>query len=180
MLLRGAYDATIQALYILHSPSAADRLGQQYLDYQWIERHNLFQIANESPTKFGKRLMSGPTRAKNGPAVEAEIATFLPRFGGKKPWRTWYGPDLDLAKMAIAAGYESEYRLFQKMFSGIVHSSSLYLIDRIRPLSELYETMAFRLFMRVLGRFAEYQGTDLSDFDRKLLAESYENMMDIG
>lgn len=179
VLLRGTYDAMLQALYIIQSPVDATNRGKRYLDFEWIERHNLFEALGRSSTSFARRVMSGPTQQANETAVRAEIARILPQFLNQKgkPFLNWYAPT-KLDTLAMETGYIDEYTIMQKMLSGVVHSSPYWLKHRSVWPQKHYQSLSISLFLRVLGKLAAFKSVELTENERSEVESSYENVLD--
>lgn len=63
MILRGIYDAMLQALFILIDASRREDRARQYLDYRWVEKQNAIHLFDRSPTYVGRRVSESPRRA---------------------------------------------------------------------------------------------------------------------
>jgi hypothetical protein len=177
-ILRGIYDAMLQALYVLHDPSACEERAQLYLDFYWVERWEAIGLFDKSPTTLAAKVKGSPKRLQAEPAIKERFehvkATFLTRRGGLHD--VWYRGKLrDLAR---AVDLEAEYELLQRQLSGAVHSSPLFLKDGPAYDGFLLLDLCWRFSFRVLGKFAEYKGVGLDQFEKELIKNSGRNIFD--
>ena len=178
LILRGIYDAMLQALFILSDPTKCEERAQLYMDYYWVERHGAITLFDKNPTALAGRIKASPKRIQAEPAIEKEFqqvkAKFLTDDG--KLRRHWYRGSLrDLAK---DVGLEPEYELLQKQLSGAVHSSPLFLKDGPVYTDFLLLDLSWRFSFRVLGKFAEYKGVTLDPTEEQMVQESFGNIFD--
>jgi hypothetical protein len=157
MILRGIYDAMLQALYILKDPQHQNTRAEDYLDFFWIEKRNMQKRAVCSSTAFGKQMATSKLRAVAEPATEHEYNRVYTKFKNMKGPKTrdhWYKGSLrDLAK---EVGLESEYELLQEQLSGAVHASAFALKAQRVIHGNVLMTFAWKFSFRVLGLFAKY------------------------
>jgi hypothetical protein len=176
MILRGIYDAMLQALYILVDAGRRTERAELYLDFFWIDKKNEIELFDKSPTVLGKRISTSPRRASVGPAIEEEIQRVHPRFENAKGKlrNHWY--DGNLRDLAKAVELEAEYELLQKHLSGVVHSSAYALTEGMPMQGRLLMALAWRFSFRVLGSFAAYAQITLDDHEQELVRFSGENV----
>jgi len=168
MILRGTYDAMIQALYILSDSTEQEARAQLYLDYFWVEKKETIELLDTSPTLFGKQMSNSPRRASAEQAIEERFQSVCGRFRNrnKSTFRKhWYAGDLRV--LAAALGLESEYLLLHKHLSGIVHSSAYALKEGMPIQGFLLLSLAWRFSYRVLGKFSEYANITLENHERE-------------
>lgn len=172
MVLRGVYDAMLQALYILKDASARNERARLYLDYFWVEKKSTLELLDRNPTQFAKRISQSPRRTNAEPAIESEYQRVLPQFQNKKgkPRDHWY--EGNLRDLARSVGLEPEYEILQRQLSGVVHSSS-YALREGMPMGDfLLLDLVWRFSFRVLGQFAEYAGIALDKVELDLVSIS--------
>ena len=176
MILRGIYDAMLQALYILVDPVHRTERAQLYLDFFWVEKKKAIQLFDKSPTALGKRISESPQRASVEPAIEQEIERVRPSFENAKGKlrNHWY--DGSLRDLAKAVGFEAEYELLQKHLSGVVHSSAYALKEGMPIQGFLLMAFTWRFSFRVLGQFAANTQITLDDDERGLVRLSDANV----
>ena len=127
-IIRTAYDALIQLLYILDDHSRRNERAGLCLDFLWIEKHHLRDVIDQSDTDIGRRLAGSPMRAAGETALEHQLLQLGPQYETRngKYRKKWYKETLrDLAK---AVGYESEYDILQLKTSAFVHSGCMPLL----------------------------------------------------
>jgi hypothetical protein len=123
-------------------------------------------------------MSQSPRRAAAEPAIEQEIQRALPQFynSKKKPRDHWYEGSLrDLAQLVRL---ESEYEIFQKNLSGVVHSSAYGLKEGMTFDKFLLINWAFRFSYRLMGKFAEHAGVVLESDEAELVRISRGNIFD--
>jgi hypothetical protein len=180
MILRGIYDAMLQALYILNDPAKREQRAYLYLDYYWIERREAIRRIDKNPTFLAKRIKNSPKRPKAEPEIEERFnqvkCHFLKRKGQLR-W-TWY--EGNLRTLAQEVGFETEYELLQKQLSGAVLSWPMDLKDGPIFSGFLLLDLAWRFSFRVLGKFAEFKGAILSKDEQEMVRDSFGNIYDYG
>ena len=156
-ILRSAYDAMLQLLYILCGGSQCNERAKLYLDFLWIEKHHLRRIIDTSKHDLAKAVSTSPDRTEGEDKLNRQLLHVGPRYltqKGQKEWARrgnaylvdakakyrpkWYPGKL--SKIAEEVGFQSEYVLFQKHMSAYVHSSVLALA--FGPLMKL-QTIVF-------------------------------------
>lgn len=181
MVLRGVYDAHLQALYILAKPEESDARATLYLDFRWVERQRMKEMLEKNPTLFARTLLQSPKRAAAEPAIDAEFQRVRPSFLGPKGelHTNWYRGDLSALSRAEGVGLESEYRVLQRQLSSAVHSSAWSLLaPRPWVTGEQILLMAWRLVYRVLGRIAAHHGVPLQPEHEELVRDSFRNIFE--
>lgn len=180
MVLRGVYDAHLQALYILAKPEESDARATLYLDFRWVERQRMKEMLEKNPTLFARTLLQSPKRAAVEPAIDAEFQRVRPSFLGPKGERTnWYPGDLSALARAEGVGLESEYRILQRQLSSAVHSSAWSLLAPPWVTGQQILLMAWRLVYRVLGRIAAHHGVPLQSMHQELIDDSFRNIFEL-
>jgi hypothetical protein len=178
MILRGMYDAMLQALFILSDPEQRESRAGNYLDFRWVEKKDAIQVFDNSPTCFGQRISQSPRRVGAEPAIDREYARVCPKFKnakGKDRDRWYKGSLRDLAK---ATDLESEYEILQKQLSGTVHSSAYALQEKSAYEGYVLMNLAWKFSFRVLGKFAEYAQVALDEHESELVSWSQLNSFD--
>jgi hypothetical protein len=166
----------LQALYILVDQTRRDERAQLYLDFFWIEKEKAIELYDKSPTYLGKRMSQSPRRGNAEVAIQREIQRVRPKFANSKgkPRNHWYEGDLRV--LARAVGIETEYELFQKHFSGVVHASPYALQEGMPIKGFLLGDLAWRFSFRVLGQFSEFAGVTLDEQESELVRLSAGNV----
>src|SRR5437660_474378 len=59
-LLRTIYDASLQALWLVHDSARIAHLTEDFIQFAEIERNKLLEEANRSTTSFATRVMASP------------------------------------------------------------------------------------------------------------------------
>jgi len=179
-ILRGIYDAMLQALYILCDPPECEERARLYLDFYWVEWHEAVRLFDKSPTVLAAKVKNSPKRPQGEPAIQKEFeqveSKFLTKKGGLR--QAWYPGTL--RNLAKHVGLDTEYELFQRQLSGAVHSSPLSLKDGPIYTGFLLVDLSFRFSFRVLGRFAEYKDVGLEAFEKQMIQDSMRNIFDLG
>jgi hypothetical protein len=180
MILRGIYDAMLQALYILVDPSKCQERAQRYLDFYWVERVTTVQLFEKNPTDLANRIASSPKREQAEPAIQQEFARVRAAYLDKngKPARTWYKGNL--RALAIAVEIETEYEILQRQLSGDVHASPLSLKHGPFYRGFILRDLAWRFSFRVLGKFAEYKEVTLDEAEEQFISLSQRNVFNLG
>jgi len=171
MILRGMYDTMLQALYIMSDPAQQESRATQYLDYYWIEKHEMIAVIDSSTTDVGQRLSRSAKRAGAEPAIEKEFQRVRPIFENNKGklWNRWYKSDLRKLSKDKDIGLESEYEILQKQLSGAVHSSPYALQEPLLYKGFPLMMFAWKFIFRVLGKFADYNGIALEKHESDLI-----------
>src|SRR4051812_10845826 len=156
MILRGIYEAMLQALYILQKQSQRIERATLYLDFYWVEHKQFVRLIDTNPTYLANKLSQSSKRAMVEPAIEQKFESVRGKFENDKGKlrNHWY--PASLREIASAIGRESEYEFLQKQLSGAVHSSAFSLKNGVPYERFLLIELAWRFSFRVLGRFAEY------------------------
>ena len=176
MILRGIYDAMLQALYILSDPLQREARADDYLDFRWVERKSTIPLFDSSPTCLAQQISKSPRRAGTEPTIDTRYASVCPKFKNAKGQLRdhWYEGRLrDLAK---AVNLESEYEILQKQLSGTVHSSADALQDQPAYPEYVLLSLAWTFSFRVLGKFAEYAQVTLDRYEGELVRLSESNI----
>jgi hypothetical protein len=180
MVLRGIYDAHLQALYILSDPKTSDERATLYLDYQWVEIHRLKGMMDSNDTDLARTLRESPKRVAAEPLQIAEFrrvrANYLNEDG--KLLRQWYRGDLRTLAKAPGVDLESEYEIMQRHLSGAVHSSPLSLVTGPVLHGETFLEMGWHMVFRVLGRIAYVHGAVLGPQLAWVVEDSRRNLFD--
>jgi hypothetical protein len=173
MILRGIYDAHLQALHILKDPEARARL---YLDFQWVESHKLREVLASNPSSLAKFVMSSPKRATAEPHVQARFEAVKANYAAKggSLRNNWYRGTL--ADLARDVGYEPEYFMFSRLVNGVVHSSAFALKSKPQLGGGTLITMAWTLVHRAMGKVVEYENVALAPEVLENLRFGYENL----
>jgi hypothetical protein len=178
MVLRGIYDAMLQALFILNDSARWDERSQLFLDSFWVDHKRQTLLLDKNPTFLARQITSSPKRAAAEPAYDLEFnrvqAKFLDRKG--KLRENWYVGNL--RDLATEVNLEAEYELLQKWLSGFVHSSAFALRSPPSFDGFLLSNWAWQFSFRVLGKFAEYAGVQLSEEESGLIRISTQNIFD--
>jgi len=179
-VLRTAYDAMLQALYIL-TAEQQDR-ARRFLDFGVVEQVKLIHVFDKKRTKASQRIAASSRRATVDPALEVEFQRVCAKYGynAKDPPRNlpkhWYRGSL--YDVAVKVGYDTEYELLQKQLSGIVHSSVFGIAGVScygdHNVMQLYWLFAFRVLDKMLG----YVGTGVTETEKFLLKMSRRNIFD--
>jgi hypothetical protein len=177
MILRGIYDAMLQALFILSNPQFQEARASQYLDYSCVEKHKAIDLFDKSQTHLGHRISKSTRRANAEPEIEQEFQKVRQQFESKdgKVRKQWHEGTLrDLAK---DVGLESEYEILQKQLSGIVHSSA-WAFQNFAAIynPDLLQTFAWKFSFRVLGKYTCYAGVTLDEIESGLVRRSEFNI----
>lgn len=166
ILLRGIYDAHIQARWILADPSKVEERALLYLDWKWVERHNMLPVLDASPTSLAKLVAKSPKRKVSEPYMAQQFARVRSKYerkpGGKL--RTdWSGIKIKDMATELGADTLDEFVILYRSLSGVVHSSALAIEDQ-NPMfgSEFHPIIAWKFQMRVLARHAELHGVELT------------------
>jgi hypothetical protein len=180
ILLRAAYDTTMQILYILQDPEQIQARSDLYEDFYWVEKKRYVERIDKNPGDGPKIIgRKSPMRMKHEPEMIQEFNRVKETYTGKKEGMrdTWYPGSLrDLAKKV---GWGEEYDLFQYQFSGVTHSSA-FALEFAGAFSVEYTFFAFwRLFFRVLGRIVQIHNIQLSDEEREVVALGEMSIWDI-
>ncbi len=179
MILRGIYDAMLQALYILHDPACREERAKLYLDFRWVEKIKFIRLFDGNTTSLARRISNSSLRASAEPALEQEFQRVKGQFeDAKGRLRNHWYPENNLRCLAIETGFESEYEILQQQLSGYVHSSSYALIERPPFQGFLAVDLTLRFGFRVLGKFAEYAGVSLDAVEMKLVSLAQQNVFD--
>jgi hypothetical protein len=178
MILRGIYDAMLQALYIMNDINLRVDRATLYLEFYWVEKMESIRMYDENSTYLAGRLSNSPMR----PDAEADIVKRYRAVGQKfktvkgKLRRHWYAGDLrDLAK---DVHLESEYEILQKHLSAVVHASSFALQEIPQYSGYMLLAFAWQLSFRVLSQYSCYVGIELSEIQRELIRISTHNAFD--
>jgi hypothetical protein len=179
MILRGIYDAMLQALYVLVDSRRWEERARLYLDFYWVEKEKAIHLFDNSQTYLGGRISKSLRRGSVEPAIEQEIQRVRPMFENAKGKirEHWY--EGNLRDLANAVGFEAEYELFQKHSSGVVHSSAYALREGMPIRDFLLMDLAWRFSFRVLGKFAEFADVTLNVDERELIRLAENNVFDI-
>ncbi|NQU21375.1 MAG: hypothetical protein HQ567_08840 [Candidatus Nealsonbacteria bacterium] len=179
MILRGIYDAMLQALFILHDPAKRDERAQDYLDFYWVEKEKTIGLFDGNRTYLSRRISQSARRPSAEPAIKQEIQRVRPRFENSngRLRNHWYKGSL--RELAGAVGFEAEYEILQQQLSGAVHASAYTLQDGSYYRGFLLLDFAWRLSFRVLGSAAEYVGIELDEAERELVGLSRTNVFDL-
>jgi hypothetical protein len=182
MIVRGIYDAMLQALYILDDVATLDERAELYLDWYWIEKKYEIERYDNNPTFLAQRMSKSPRRPTAEPCFEKKYREAFPKYATKKRDKTrqhWYSGSLrDLAK-AIRPSLESEYELLQAYLSGPTHSSVYALTEPPVFDKDLLADFAWRFSYRVLGKFAHYKGITLTEDEQGMIALATENIFNL-
>jgi hypothetical protein len=183
MIVRGIYDAMLQALSILVEDDATrEERARLYLDWYWIEKKDEIERYDKNSTFLAQRMSKSPRRPGAEPFFEQEYQRAFRKYVTKKGDKTrqhWYcGTLRELAK-AITPSLESEYDLLQAYLSGPTHSSVYALSEPPVFDKELLADFAWRFSYRVLGRFARYKGITLTEEEQAMIALANENIFDL-
>lgn len=164
-ILRTIYDAHLQALYILKEPETR---GKQYVDYLWVELHQMVCVMEDNSKRLGKLTRSNLQVSGMDTVVQAEFdrvkANYPKSKGGSGLRRQWY--EGTLAELAESVGYEAEYRIVSRMLNGPVHSSPYGLGAEPRLSGSDVTVLAWHFLHRVMGRIAEYAGVPVEEWIR--------------
>lgn len=184
VILRSTYDATLQLLFMLHDPEKRAERAELYLDFLYIERHNLRKQIDCSDTAVARDVASSSLRASGEVELDAGLREvgkrYLTKEGSKifkeegqdyltspnaKYRPSWYPGTLgDLARQV---GYGSEYDLFQKQASASVHASPMPLMVGSMIRSRRMIVWATFLTLRASGAVAAALDIRLNDGDRE-------------
>ncbi len=182
MIVRGIYDAMLQALYILDDATTWVERAELYLDWYWIEKKDEIERYDNNPTFLAQRMSKSPRRPAAEPFFEKKYQEAFPKYSTKKGDKTrqhWYCGSLrDLAR-AVTPSLESEYELLQAYLSGPTHSSVYALSEPPVFDKELLADFAWRFSYRVLGKFARYKGIMLSEDEQGMIALAAENIFNL-
>jgi hypothetical protein len=182
MIVRGIYDAMLQALYILDGAATADERAQLYLDWYWIEKKDDIERYDNNSTFLAQRMSKSPKRPAAEPLFEQRYRETFPKYATKKGDKTrqhWYCGSLrELAKV-VTPSLESEYELLQAYLSGPTHSSVYALSEPPVFDKELLADFAWRFSHRVLGKFARYKGIALTEDEQGMIALAAENVFNL-
>jgi hypothetical protein len=127
-LLRVAYDAFLQAAYIVHDPVESSKRAADYLDYADIERYLLTQKVIRYDNPLANRLRNSPKRTEAEPPQRARFDSIKHRYqkpDGRGVRDRWYAGDL--RRIAKCVGRVEEYDLFCSQTNGCVHSSAYHV-----------------------------------------------------
>jgi len=177
-ILRGVYDAALQAMYILCDAEKRDERAKLYLDFYWIEKKRLMDRYLKESTTLSNHI-AGSTRRKGGEAaITAKFdevkANYLTHAGDVQP--NWYKGNLSC--LAKEVGLHTEYEILNKQLSGVVHSSALTLKGEVPYNGFLLVDLACRMAFRVLGLFCEYKGIVLEGNEADMVREAKKNLLD--
>jgi hypothetical protein len=177
-ILRAIYDAMLQALYILHDPTACEERAQLYLDFYWIERWEAIALFDKSPTAVGTKVKDSPKRLQAEPAIKERFEQVKPAFMTNKRQlhKVWYRGNL--RAIAKAVDLETEYELLQRQLSGAVHSSPLFLKDGSFYNAFLLVDLSWRFSFRVLGKFAQHEEVGLGHIEKEMIEGASRNIFD--
>jgi hypothetical protein len=182
MIVRGIYDAMLQALYILDGAATWDERAQMYLDWYWIEKKDEIERYDSNSTFLAQRMSKSPRRPAAEPLFEKKYQEAFPKYAtrrGDKTRQHWYcGTLRELAK-AVTPSLESEYELLQAYLSGPTHSSVYALSEPPVFDKELLADFAWRFSYRVLGKFACYKGIALTEDEEGMIALATENVFNL-
>jgi hypothetical protein len=182
MIVRGIYDAMLQALYILDDVATWDERAQLYLDWYWIEKKDEIERYDNSSTFLAQRMSKSPRRPAAEPFFEKKYQETFHKYAtkkGNKARQHWYCGSLrDLAK-ALTPSLESEYELLQAYLSGPTHSSVYALSEPPVFDKEMLADFAWRFSYRVLGRFAHYKGITLTEDEQGMIALATGNIFNL-
>lgn len=193
-LVRSAYDAHLQLLWILHSPVDRRARGLDWIDFQWIDTlRQRFMVLDSKATfqqRLAARVAANPARQSAAAAQDAHIikigARFLTPKGERELSRRGTGYLLDrearyrmhwyqgsLSSLAQACGYMDEYQLFIE--SGghqAVHSSASAVLNGAVLQMAGQKLMCARFAMRCAHRIAESFSLPLNPFNATILAHA--------
>jgi hypothetical protein len=182
MIVRGIYDAMLQALYILDDVATCDERGELYLDWYWIEKNDEIERYDSNPTFLAQRMSKSPRRPATEPFFEKKYRESFPKYATKKGDKTrqhWYCGSLRELAKGITPCLESEYELLQAYLSGPTHSSVYALTEPPVFDKELLADFAWRFSYRVLGKFARYKGITLTEDEQGMIALATENIFNL-
>ncbi|MDZ4779613.1 MAG: DUF5677 domain-containing protein [Planctomycetia bacterium] len=183
LILRGVYDAMIQALYILGDRTKADDRGQLYIDHYLIEKVEMLERYVSSPTFLGNKMANSPKRAAAEPQIRAEFNKVCGKFvvtkkGKFAGYRTnWYRGTLRDLSQEI--GLETEYELIHKMLSGAVHSSAYAIQEGCGILDEHVADIAVKFHLRILSKLCNLLGVPLDKFESDICGLADRNMFEL-
>ena len=167
VILRSAYDASLQALYILSKPEHRQERALLFLDFCWVEKYFGIKRVDANPSLVAKQVSQSPNRVAAEPTVIREFQRVEARYRTKKRKNqtevirnTWYPGNLRVLAKDIR--YETEYDLLQSQLSASVHSSPLALKQGPIISREHLLSWGWVLSMRVLCRYAEFKGVALT------------------
>ena len=162
MILRGMYDAMLQAMYIISVPSEVSKRAELYHDYIWIEKHSLLGRFDKSTTRFANLIKNSPMRATNEKTIIEQFNRVKTKYLCKngRVRSNWYPGKLDI--IAKDVGLSDEYELMQHTLSKVVHSTPFGVKGNsiIKGPSAL--TMGFHFVFRCLGAIGKYQNIEFS------------------
>lgn len=195
VILRSSYDATLQLVFMLHDPEKRSERAELYLDFLWIERHNLRHRIDSSNTEVAEYVASSSMRASGEEELDERLRAVGKQYLTKKgrqdlteedqryltspkaKYRSHWYPG-GLRDLARAVGYGSEYELFHKDASASVHASPMPL--RFGPTIRARNMIlwASALGLRASEAVADTYGVALSDDHREFFRSGRRNFYD--
>jgi hypothetical protein len=179
-IARGAYDATLQALYILAGKDEAYTRAMLYLDFCVVDQVRFIGLIENGASGLAKRLRESKLRGASEPLIKAEYDRVKGRYEqpNGKLRRDWYRGTLD--DLAIEAGYQDEYKLLQKYLSSAVHSSAY----GTKNSAQWGDKFTMNLWMcwfgfRVITRCAEILGINLSNDESGLASMAKKSVFEM-
>jgi len=176
-LLRTAYDAMLQGLYIMKEPQDREERAGLFLDFIYVEKVEWFKLYDGNPTDLAKFVSQSPKRRDAEPEIRKRFDEVKDQFMTKKGklQENWYpGKPYDLAK---ETGYESEYKLMQKILSGVVHSTPRTLQEGPWMSEYMLLSWYWQFTFRILGAYADFKGIELNEDEKESIADAQENAL---
>ncbi len=179
-VLRCAYDAYIQASFIVHDPSMREQQAELYLSFFDIERYVQEQEVLKQSNRLASHLQHSPLRQAGSKRLKDAYDRAAPRFAtkdGKGVRKTHWYPG-SLLTLAEAAGLRDEYMWFVKGLNSAVHAGPMAI--RFGPAFPI-EHMGMHASMivaRTAKLLTENESLTISDDSSKTLADLSANLLD--
>lgn len=176
-LLRAMFDAMLQGLYVMENEERAAERSQLFLDYYWVEKHQLLQKIDANSTSLAQRLAKSPRREMGEPTIKAEFARVRHQFLTKKGKRlraSWYPGTLrDLAQ---SADCEPEYEMLHQSLSGMTHTGPFAASHGANIKGEHLSSWGLHMIFRYIGGLASFYSVDL-DHEEQVVVDAGKRSM---
>lgn len=163
-MLRMLFDVMWQAEYLMHDPSQRHERASLFLDWKWVERYQSIERVDTCGLAIARHLRTSPKRRDAEPEIRSRYEAVKHRYltPQKRNRFHWYEPR-NLGKLTTEIGRQDEYRWFQPLLSGAVHSAVWTLDDGPMVTEATTISMAIDATFRILGLITDHLDLSLSD-----------------